>query len=281
MAVASFIPEIWNARLIYALEKSHVATNLVNKNYEGEIRQHGDTVHINSITNPTIRSYSAGTDITVEGLTTTDHTLTISQAKYFAFAVQDADAVQAAGDLIDAAMNRAAYGLADAADAYLLGVMATGAASGNVIGGNSAIALTSSNVYQYIVELRTKLDKANVPTAGRGIVIPPEMYALLLQDSRFTSVGAMSEDVTRSGMVGRVAGFDVYESNNCPSTSASGTTTYSVIATVPTATTYAEQISKTEAMRQEAQFADMVRGLHLYGAAVTDSAQVAVLKCTF
>ena len=48
MAVDTFIPEIWNARLLYALEKAHVATNLVNRNYEGEIRNHGDTVHINT-----------------------------------------------------------------------------------------------------------------------------------------------------------------------------------------------------------------------------------------
>lgn len=281
MAVTSFIPELWSARLLYALDKSHVATALVNRNYEGEIRQHGDTVHINTITNPTIRSYTAGTDITVEALTTTDDTLTISQAKYYAFNVQDADKVQSAGELIDVAMSRAAYGLADAADAYLLGVIASGAASTNVIGSTAAVALTAANVYQKVVELRTKLDKASVPTAGRGIVIPPEVYALLLQDDRFTKVASESEAVVRSGMVGRVAGFDVYESNNCPTATVGAATATKIIATVPTATTYAEQISSTEAMRQEGQFADLIRGMHLYGAKVTDGNQIAVLNCTF
>lgn len=281
MAVTSFIPEVWSARLIHALDKSHVATNLVNRNYEGEIRQAGDTVHIHSLTNPTIRSYTAGTNITVEDLTTTDAALVINQAKYFAFAVQDADKVQAAGDLIDAAMSRAAYALADAADAYLLGVMASGAASGNIIGGTSAVALTASNVYEYIVKLRTVLDKANVPTEGRGVVVPPEVYALLLQDSRFTAAANVAESTLRAGEVGRVAGFTVYESNNCPVATVSSTSVTSIVATVATATTYAEQINNTEAMRQEGQFADLIRGLHLYGAKVTDANQVAVLKCTF
>lgn len=281
MAVTSFIPGLWAARLIHALDKTHVATALVNRDYEGEIRQHGDTVHINSLTNPTIRSYSAGTPITVEALTTTDTALVINQAKYFAVNVQDADKVQAAGDLVDAAMSRAAYGLADAADAYLLGVMASGVDSGNVIGGTAAVALTASNVYENIVKLRTKLDKANVPTAGRGIVVPPEVYALLLQDSRFTAAANVADVTLRAGEVGRVAGFEVFESNNCPTTTVGSTAATQIIATVPTATTYAEQINNTEAMRQESQFADLIRGLHLYGAKVTDGKQIAVLNCTF
>ena len=44
MAVTTFIPELWSARLLYALDKSHVATNLVNRNYEGVIANQGDTV---------------------------------------------------------------------------------------------------------------------------------------------------------------------------------------------------------------------------------------------
>lgn len=274
MAVSTFIPELWSARLLHALDKAHVATNLVNRDYEGEIAQRGDTVHINSIVNPTIRSYTAGTAITVEDLDTDDQTLVINQAKYFAFNIEDIDKAQAGGDLVDVAMARAAYGLADAADAYLLGVMAAGADSANVI---DSTALTEANIYAQIVQLRMLLDKANVPTADRGIIVPPEAYALLLQDSRFTSVTATAENAVVNGLVGRVAGFDVYESNNLPVS----TSVTSIIAGVPTATTYAEQINSVEAMRQEGQFADLLRGLHLYGAKVTDGKQLAVLKATF
>ena len=37
MAITTFIPKLWSARLLYALEKSHVATHLVNRSYEGQI----------------------------------------------------------------------------------------------------------------------------------------------------------------------------------------------------------------------------------------------------
>lgn len=278
MAVTTFIPELWSARLLYALDKSHIAANLVNRNYEGIIRQQGDTVHINSIGAVTVDDYTRNTDINdPEVLTTTDQTLTIDQAKYFNFQIDDVDAAQVAGDMMDTAMQRAAYALNDTSDAFLLGIMATGANSGNIIGSSTAVTLTADNIYENIVALRTKLDKQNVPTAGRAVVVPPEVYALLLLDDRFVkaSDANTANGVLLNGEVGKCAGFTVYMSNNVPFS----TDTWSVVASIPYATTYAEQIVSTEAYRMEKRFADAVKGLHVYGAKVTDGKAVAVLKC--
>lgn len=277
MAITTFIPELWSARLLYALDNAHIAANLVNRDYEGLIRQQGDTVHINTIGPVTVDDYTRNTDIDdPEVLTTTEQTLVIDQAKYFNFQVDDVDAAQSNGDLMDAAMARAAYALNDASDAYLLSVIASGADSGNVIGSSAAVSLTASNVYENIVALRTKLDKANVPTSGRFVVVPPEVYALLLLDDRFvkaTDAGTANATLL-NGEVGRVAGFTVYMSNNTPY----ATETWSIPAGVAAATTYAEQIVSTEAYRLEKRFADAVKGLHVYGAKVTDGKQLAVLK---
>ena len=286
MAVTTFIPELWSARLLYALEKSHVATNLVNRNYEGVIANQGDTVHINSIGAITVKDYTKNTDIAApDALTTTEQNLVIDQCKYFNFQVDDVDKVQAAGDLIDTAMGRAAYALADVSDAFLLKTIANGVASANKIGAKATLtALTASNVYENIVKMRTLLDKANVPTTGRTIVVPPEVYALLLLDDRFAKSGSDSgQNALLNGMVGRVAGFDVFMSNNCVSGTdgGSGSTAYFVItAQVASATTYAEQIIKTEGYRMESRFADGVKGLHVYGAKVTDGSQIAAMYCS-
>ena len=277
MAITTFIPELWSARLLYALDKAHIAANLVNRDYEGQIKQQGDTVHINSIGPVTVDDYTRNTDINdPEVLTTTEQTLVIDQAKYFNFQVDDVDAAQSAGDLMAAAMVRAAYALNDVSDAYLLSTIASGATSGNIIGASAAVSLTASNVYENIVALRTKLDKANVPVSGRFVVVPPEVYALLLLDDRFVkaSDGATANAALLNGEVGRVAGFTVYMSNNTPYASE----TWSIPAGVKTATTYAEQIVSTEAYRLEKRFADAVKGLHVYGAKVTDGTQLAVLK---
>lgn len=287
MAVTTFIPELWSARLLYALEKSHVATNLVNRNYEGVIANQGDTVHINSIGAITVKDYTKNTDIAApDALTTTDQSLVIDQCKYFNFQVDDVDKVQAAGDLIDTAMGRAAYALADVSDAFLLKTIANGVASANKIGAKATLtALTASNVYENIVKMRTLLDKANVPTTGRTIVVPPEVYALLLMDDRFAKSGSDSgQNALLNGMVGRVAGFDVFMSNNCVSGtdggSGSSTAYFVITAQVASATTYAEQIIKTEGYRMESRFADGVKGLHVYGAKVTDGSQIAAMYCS-
>ena len=281
MAVTSFIPELWNARLLYNLEKNHVATNLVNRNYEGEIKNAGDTVHINTLGAVSVRSYAQGTDLTYDALATTDQTLVIDQQKYFAFNLDDVDKAQAAGDIMDTAMGRASYALADVSDSFLLGVIAAGGSSDNYVGSSgSPIALTAANIYANIIALRTKLDKQNVQTQGRTIVVPPEAYALLLQDQRFTTVTDVAPDVIKNGMVGRVAGFDIYMSNNVVKTTAD-TPVYSITAQVADATTYAEQIIKTEALRPEASFSDAVRGLHVYGAKVTRPVEIATLFATF
>ena len=286
MAVTTFIPELWGARLLYALEKAHVATNLVNRNYEGLIANQGDTVHINSIGAITVSDYTKNADISdPAALTTTDQTLVIDQAKYFNFQVDDVDKAQAAGDLVDTAMGRAAYALADVADAYLLKEIAAGAAAANTVGAISGpIALTSTNVYENIVKVRTKLDKANVPNTGRTIVVPPEVYALLLMDDRFAkNTATAGQDALINGLVGRVAGFDVYMSNNVATgtgTDTGKTAYFEVTAQVQAATTYAEQIIKTEAYRLEKRFADGVKGLHVYGAKVTDGNQIAKLICS-
>lgn len=279
MAVTGFIPKLWSARLLNALDKSHVFANVVNRDYEGEIKKMGDTVHINTIGAVTIGTYTQNTDFSSgpETLATTDQTLTIDQAKYFNFQVDDIDAAQAAGDIMDKAMTRAAYGLADASDKYIAGILAGAADTSNLVS-STAVALTSANVYENVVKMRTILDKANVPTAGRWLVIPPEMYALILLDDRFVKTGGeMAEGILRTGLVAQAAGFDIYLSNNCVNSS----DTYTIVGGVDSAATYAEQIVSTEAYRPEKRFADAVKGLHVYGAKVVDKAQLACLKATF
>lgn len=280
MSVATFIPELWSARLLQGLEKSHVATNLVNRDYEGQIRNQGDKVNINTLSDVAIKTYTPNSDIaSPDDLTTTKQQLEITEADYFNIQLDDVDRVQAAGELMDTAMRNVAYKMNDRTDSFILGKIASGVDSGNIIGTTeSPIQVTKNNIYESIIEMRTKLDKANVPTSGRTIIIPPEIYALLLQDERFVKSDAVAgQNVLVNGLVGRVAGFDVFESNNVVYDTDSKF--WKVTAQVRTATTFAEQIVKTEAYRMEKRFSDAVKGLHVYGAKVTDGTQIAELVC--
>lgn len=280
MAITSFIPTIWSARLLANLDKAHVATAFVNRDYEGEIKKQGDRVKINSIGNVTIKKYTKADIAAAEDLTTTGQELVIDQANYFNFQVDDVDAVQARASLMDKAMQRAAYGLSDNSDSYIFGLMDKGLDSGNVISGSSgaAIAMTSSNAYEHIVKLKTVLDKQNVPTQGRKLAVPPEMEGLLLLDNRFVGTGGIkAESTLENGYIGRAAGFDIYVSNNLPV----DTGKVSILAAHPMATSFAEQIASTEAYRPEKRFSDAVKGLHLYGAKVTEKYAIAKLVASF
>ena len=136
MAITNFQPEIWASELLSVLRKSLVygGSNAVNRNYEGEIANAGDTVHITSITDPTIGTYTKDTDITVQVLTDADRTLVVDQQKYFAFEVDDIDLrqVKNAGGLMSEAADRAGFGLADVTDQFLATKMAN--AAGNSLG---------------------------------------------------------------------------------------------------------------------------------------------------
>src|SRR3982750_1849031 len=92
-----FIPTVWAARLLVALEKALIygQTNVSNRDYEGEIQAAGNTVKIGAIGDVTIGDYTKDTDIAdPEVLTDDDQSLLIDQQKYFHFYVDSVDRAQ-------------------------------------------------------------------------------------------------------------------------------------------------------------------------------------------
>ena len=134
MAVTNFIPSIWSARLNEGFKKALVYGNCVNTDYEGEIKGAGSTVKINSVGAVTIDNYDKSKGINKpQELDSSQSTLTIDQAKYFNFQVDDIDKAQANVDLLDAGIKEASYGLANVADQYIANFY-TEVKSGNTIG---------------------------------------------------------------------------------------------------------------------------------------------------
>jgi N4-gp56 family major capsid protein len=271
MAVDTFVPEIWSAELQTTLPTLYVfgQPGVINRDYEGDISQFGDTVHIGKLTDPSIRNYTKNTTITVDTLATTDQALLIDQAKYFAFQIDDVDARQVRddGQLMDKAAQRSAAALAAAADAYVSGLMVAGA--GTIL--TPAAVGSVDAAYLLVRTLRVKLDKNNVPVEGRFLIVSPEFYALILGDNRFINAQAYgSTDGIRNGEVGTILGFSVLVSNTIPAGTAATAPAVSnfVIAGHNMATTFADQINSVEAYRSQNAFSDTVRGLHLYGAKV-------------
>lgn len=215
MAIQYFIPEVWHASLLGALDKALVYGGVCNRDYEGDITAFGDTVHINSISDPTISDYTRNTDLSSpEALTDAEQLLTIDQAKSFNFQVDDLDAAQVRnnGALMNEATRRGAFGLRDKADQFVASKMALSATALGVVD-----ATTSTNVYdKLLVPASVALDQANVPEEMRWIVLDPATYGKLQLDSRFVKANESGTNALHNGQVGDAAGFRIYKSNNAP-----------------------------------------------------------------
>jgi hypothetical protein len=125
------------------------------------------------------------------------------------------------------------------------------------------------------------LDQQNVDRDNRWVVVDP-VFAEQLNDENSKLLnndfagGQNANDILRNGRIisGLIRGFRVYLSNNLPSigtgpstidTNGSSSHFGVVLAGHDSACATASQIEKVESYRDNDSFADIVRGMHLYG----------------
>ncbi|MEW9555248.1 phage capsid protein [Nonomuraea sp. NPDC050783] len=277
----SFIAEYWSAILLTSLRKNAVVSSMLatNRDYEGNVRQ-GSKVHINSLVDPTVSPYTGG-PITTTRLSTEDAELLISEGDYFSFTVKDVERVQAAGDLAMTATAAAGRKLLEVADQYVASQMIAEAGAKNVpisipSGTNAGDALYDA-VVDNVVQA---LDNNDVPEDRRFLIVTPRLKAMLLKSPKFIDASQYgSTDAIMNGEIGRFAGLTVQMTTNIPQTTL-GTPDVDLIAGHPMATTYANQIQETESLRDPSDFADIVRGLHVYGAKVIRPSALVTAKVT-
>lgn len=284
MAINNFIPTVWSARLLNNLNDAlvYAQPSVVNRDYEGEIAQMGDTVRINTLGPVTIGAYTKNANMAVvQELTDASQLLTITQGDYFNFQIDDVDRRQQQPKVMNQAMRNAANALADTADQWLAALMWAGVPAASTQGAVGAglacgYGVGETNPYVALLNASIDLDEANVPRAGRWAIVPPWFHGYLLMDARFVGSGAEAADSRGiNGLVGRAAGFEIYMTNNVPFVA--GPQEYKVLLGTNYATSFAEQINSVEAYRPELRFADAVKGLHLYGARVVYPAALALI----
>ena len=274
--ITNFIPELWAANLLLGARKNLVYGQLgvINKNYQGIIGQKGDTLHITGIGTVTVADYTKGTDMAApQQLTDADTELKITEQKSFSIAIEDLDVAQAAGSFEGAAREQAAYALADTRDQFIAGFY-TGASASNLNGSDASPIVPdavqdggTNNIFNVIEDCSTLLNESNVPKAGRFMIIPPWVSAMISKDLKLSgaAAGQIAGSSILNGFVTRIAGFDLLESNNVPNT---GGAKYKVMFGTSQAITFADQIVKTEMIRDPDQFRNVIRGLDVYGAKV-------------
>jgi len=271
----NFIPEIWSGKLIENFYDATVLAAISNTAYEGEIRQHGDTVNIRTTPEITIKTYVKGQTLSVENPDKPKLQLIIDKGEYFACIEDDVDKVQSDINLMDQWSKDASERMKIKIDQRVLtdilpdiSALNKGATAGRISGDidlgttGSALAIDKTNVIDLIVDMGTVLDEANAPEQDRFLVIPAKMAGYIKRsDLKDASLTGDSMTPLRNGRLGMIDRFTLYVSHNLNVSSGK----FSVIGGHKMGFTFASQMTNMETIRSETTFGNIIRGLQVYG----------------
>ena len=327
----NFSPIMFSKQAQIALRRSSVISAITNNSYFGDIANQGDVVRIQKEPDVTVNALQRHTGISVQKLDDTDFSLTIDQANYFAFKMDDIEEQFSHVDFVSLAADRAAYKMADAIDVdvlhYMTGTIQTGATAGQYstatsgdaqhptagelngeflkdnqldmsdmtnittsasasttgdsiplaprLPGATSKGTETASPLQLIARMARQLDTGDVDSRGRYLVVDPIFMEMLKdEDSRLLNSDFGGAGLQNGLVAGNIHGFKVYVSNNLPKDGTgpgtSGVTAQDenfgiILAGQEEAVASAEQMNKVENYRDPDSFADIVRGMHLYG----------------
>ena len=247
--------------------------------YEGEIKNQGDTVHIRTVPDITIRDYYIGQKLIRERPATAVVDLLIDKGKYYSFVVNDVELKQSDIAYVERWSDDAGMQMKISIDSGILSDVYADANASNK--GNSAgyrsgalqlgasgafISLTKDNVLDYIVDMGTCLDEYDVPETRRWIVFPALFCGMIKKsDLKDASLAGDGTSIMRNGRLGMIDRFEIYSSNQIATTTDGVTTVYNCIFGHPSAITFASQLVKDRSIPNPDDFGDIMEGLQVYG----------------
>ena len=150
----NFSPVIYSKQVQLAFRKSSVVESITNSDYFGEIAAMGDTVKIIKEPEITVKEYARGTMITPQDLDDEDFSLTVDQANYFAFKIDDIEEAHSHVNFSQLASDRAGYRLKDQYDQEVLGYLSgfkqssinsVAGTANDVVNGTKAVSTAGSD----------------------------------------------------------------------------------------------------------------------------------------
>lgn len=271
MAIKNFISTVWSENLYQALDKQYIAVANCNRDYEGEIREKGNTVKICGLEPISISDYTKNSNMSMPSVLTDNvRELVIDQAKCFNFQIDDIDRAQSSPKLMELAMKNAANALADTADTYVYGLYE-----------DAGVTITKTdasvdNIIDTLIDARTALFSNNVSDPHDIVIeVSPQVAGLILKAK--VALSTDNGEALENGCIGSIGGCKIYVSNNICVEETDAGITHKCLARTKRAIAFAEQISEIDAYRPELRFADAVKGLHLYGAKVVYPSEMVLL----
>ena len=284
LANGNFVPQIYSQKVLKYFRRASVAEAITNTDYSGEIENFGDTVKIIKEPTITVSAYQRGATLNPQDLTDTEITLTVDQGNAFSFRVDDIEERHSHLNFEALATSSGAYALKKQYDFNVLKNINDNATTDttNLGAAGSAISCNTGNeCANYLSTAARLLDENDVPEENRWAVAPPQFYEILRQaDAKLMDAGVTGEATSPllNGNVTsrKVHGFTLYQSNAIV-VGAAGSTSAATFGPSSTsgetnvlfghmsAVSTASAIAKTEVVRDPNSFADIVRGLHVFG----------------
>lgn len=258
MAVTNFIQQIWSKKIQDDLELKCKLVDNCLRDYEGDCK-YAQSVKILGVGEPTIGAYDGTKDITIEDMSDKGQILTIDQANYFAFYVDDVDQAQSVPGLKEKYQEKAVHGLAVARDTYVAELIA-GAENKTTIE-----AMTEEGSKKAVDAGIVALRERNFDEDG-VIEMTPAFYNVF--KNHLITLSTNNPELIKKGVVGMYDNFECIMSNNLK-------TPCDIRG--KKAIAFAGQINEVEALRAEKRFKDIVRGLDTFGAKRIDEARIQVL----
>jgi hypothetical protein len=288
-----YIPTLYAGKLLIKFYETSVLSEMSNTDYEGMIREQGDTVVIRSVPDLTIRNHSKGMTLQHEQPESVAVTLYIDKGKYWAFVVDSVDEVQTdIKNFVEAWTQDAAYQLRNEIEQDVLqniyadvdssnkGATAGAQSSAFNLGADSApVTLTKANVIDYMVDCGTVLDEQNVNDEARYFLLPPRICGLIKKsDLKDASLTGDSTSVVRNGKIGMIDRFTVYKTGNLAYDT--DDSAWHCLFGHKVATTFATQLVKNESLTNPTGFGMLHRGLQVYGYKVVKPEAIGDLYAT-
>jgi len=296
----TFIPVLWSTKLIEKFYASTVLAAISNTDYEGEIKNKGDTVVIRTKPSITIKDYRADGLLEIERPSSNIVELKIEYGKYFNLILDDVYEVQSDLNMMNMWSDDAAQQFKLVVDreilASLLGQahpanrgVAAGIISQNInlgvtgapiqiVARNPAAVAGKVEIVDLLVRLGQVLDEQNIPENGRWIVVPAWISSQIkMSELRDASLTGDGTSILRNGRLGMIDRFTIYVSNLLPSGTAAGLAAgeWVIYAGTQHGLTFASQINNVETLRSEMTFGQLLRGLQVYGYKVLDGTALA------
>lgn len=272
MSYANFVPKIWAKAIERELERKLVFAEDCNRQYEGDVKQMGDTVKILGVGKPTISKQKGGSIILpdAENVEDTSVEMQINTVAYFNFLVDDIDKRQAVGGLMDALNTEATQELASEMDKDIAALSGTRDAKKLY---SDYKAVNADNVLGTLDLALQMLQENDVPADAKIVATVPPWFLTHLRTA-YTKLDTDNSDLLKNGKVGRYNNILIKMSNNVYST-ASGS---NIMVRTERAVAFANPLTHTEPYRPEKRFSDAVKGYVLYGTKIVRPKELMILN---